>query len=224
MSVDYELIVFDWDGTLMDSAGHITYCMRLALKDMGIPSKPDQELQQVIGLGLMEAVMALVPGHNNDFYEALTEAYRQHWLNSPPGLTHFFKGIPGMLSQLHAADICMAVATGKSRRGLDKQFLEENVGHLFAASRCADETASKPAPDMLLEILQELDKPADKTLVIGDTEFDMQMAQSAGCDRIAVSYGVHDKVKLSPYSPLEMIHSPTELVQWFNVNMLHNDR
>ena len=188
-----------------------------------MPDRPDHELQQVIGLGLMEAVMALVPGHDKDFYEALTEAYRKHWLNSPPGLTHFFEGIPDLLSQLHAADICMAVATGKSRRGLDKQFKEEEVGHLFASSRCADETASKPAPDMLLEILQELDKPAGKTLVVGDTEYDLQMAQSAGCDRIAVSYGVHDAVKLSAYAPLEMIHTPSELAQWFNVNMLHTD-
>ena len=222
MSKRYELIVFDWDGTLMDSAEHITYCMRLALHDMGIADRPDHELQQVIGLGLMEAVMALVPGHETDFYENLTEAYRKHWLSSPPGLTHFFEGIPELLNQLKAADICMAVATGKSRRGLNKQFVEEDVGHLFAASRCADETASKPAPDMLLELLQELDKPAAKTLVIGDTEFDMQMAQSAGCDRIAVSYGVHDAVKLSSYSPLEMIHSPSELLQWFDVNMFQN--
>ncbi|MCW8962777.1 MAG: HAD-IA family hydrolase [Gammaproteobacteria bacterium] len=212
--------MFDWDGTLMDSAQHITWCMRNALQDVGMAERSDEELQQVIGLGLVEAVTALIPGMDDQFYSNLAETYRRHWLSSPPGLTRFFEGITGLLEQLFAADIPIAVATGKSRRGLDKQFIEEDIGHMFVTSRCADETASKPAPDMLLEILDEVNVPASRTLVIGDTAFDMQMAQAAGCDRLAVSYGVHDPLKLEVYQPLALLETPAQLVQWFNVNLL----
>jgi len=220
MNRPYELVVFDWDGTLMDSAQHITYCMRNAFQELGLPDRADKELQQVIGLGLVEAMTALVPGEDEAFYEDLSESYRRHWLSSPPGLTRFFDGIHELLTQLHAADIPMAVATGKSRRGLNKQFTEEDIGHLFVTSRCADETVSKPAPDMLLEIIEEMNVPASQTLMIGDTEFDMQMAEAAGCDRIAVSYGVHDAVKLAAYKPLALLETPAQLVHWFDVNLL----
>lgn len=220
MSDTYELVVFDWDGTLMDSTAHITYCMRLALQDLNLPDQPDSELQQVIGLGLQEAVEALVPGHNQSFYDELADAYRRHWLGSPAGLTRFFEGIPQLLQQLHDEGLPMAIATGKSRRGLDKQLLEEGVEHLFVTSRCADETASKPAPDMLYEIIDEQGVSASRTLVIGDTAFDMQMALTAGCDRLAVSYGVHDAVKLAEFQPLALLDTPAELAEWFGSNLL----
>ena len=146
--------------------------------------------------------------------------YGQEFFSKQISADDLFAGVNEMLLKLKKQGYQLAVATGKSRAGLNKALTGTRLNDFFHITRCADETASKPAPDMLLELLQELDKPAAKTLVIGDTEFDMQMAQSAGCDRIAVSYGVHDAVKLSPYSPLEMIHTPSELVQWFDVNML----
>ena len=220
----YQLVVFDWDGTLMNSVDHITWCLREALQETGLDDRPDHELQQVIGLGLDEAMRALVPGMQANFYDSIVASYRHHWLRSPPGLTRFFEGIPELLNSLHDSGFPMAIATGKSRRGLDKQLVEENISHMFAATRCADESESKPAPDMLLEIMQELGTAAENTLVVGDTEFDMQMAHTAGCDRIAVSYGVHDVSKLSPYDPLMTASSPRELISWFERNILasHN--
>lgn len=219
MSKAYELIVFDWDGTLMNSLDHITYCLRHAFLDMGLEDRPDHELQRVIGLGLEQAMMELVPGQDEEFYEQIVQSYRNHWMGSPPGLSQFYEGIPQLLNQLYSRNIPMAVATGKSRRGLDKQLQEENVGHFFSCTRCADESISKPAPDMLLEILHELSVSASSTLVIGDTEFDMQMARAAGCDRIAVGYGVHTADSLTPYEPVTIANTPKELTQWFEINL-----
>lgn len=221
MSKAYELIVFDWDGTLMNSLDHITHCLRQAFMDMGLEDRPDHEFQRVIGLGLEQAMMQLAPGRDANFYEQIVQSYRNHWMGSPPGLSQFYEGIPQLLNQLYKHDIPMAVATGKSRRGLDKQLQEENVGHYFSCTRCADESVSKPAPDMLLEILDELSVPASSTLVIGDTEFDMQMAMSAGCDRIAVGYGVHTADSLTTYDPLTIANTPKELTEWFEINLFN---
>ncbi len=216
----YELIVFDWDGTLMDSRVQIVSCMRRAMQDAGLPDMPDQELQQVIGLGLMEAVQGLLPDQDNDVVEAVSSAYRKHWLTSPPGLSGFFDGIETLLHSLHTSDKNMAVATGKSRRGLDKQFHETDTGRFFMTSRCADESQSKPAPDMLLEILDETGYSPDNVLVVGDTAFDMQMAKSAQIDRLAVTYGVHDEEQLAPFSPVAIVKSSQELCDWFQINIL----
>ena len=224
MISEYKLIVFDWDGTLMDSVDHITYCLRKAMHDMAMPDRTDEELQQVIGLGLEEAMIKLVPGRNDAFYEAIVQSYREHWLGSPPGLTRFYEGIPDLLQEIHDEGIPMAIATGKSRRGLDKQLVEENIGHLFAATRCADESVSKPAPDMLHEIMQELSVAASETLMIGDTEYDMQMAQAAGCDSVAVSYGVHDEMRLSNHQPVGLVNTPAQLAEWVAIYILEPRR
>lgn len=215
----YELIVFDWDGTLMDSRAQIVSCMRQALQETGLPDMPDKELQQVIGLGLKEAVQQLLPRQSNDIVETVSNAYRKRWLTSPPGLSDFFIGIPSLLQKLHGSSLRMAVATGKSRRGLDKQLHETDTGHLFVTSRCADETQSKPAPDMLLEILDETGCSPEHVLVVGDTAFDMQMAQSANVDRLAVTYGVHDMEQLAPYDPVAIVESASELYEWFEINI-----
>jgi len=220
MSDKYQLIIFDWDGTLMDSEARIVTCIRLALSDMEMPLQPDHQLKQVIGLGLREAVEALVPGESDDVYEGLITAYRKYWLGSEVEGTRLFNGIENMLNQLHQAGYLLGVATGKSRRGLDIQLDETGLGRLFASSRCADESRSKPAPDMVCEILTELDLQPSQALVVGDTEFDLGMAQAAGCDRVGVTYGVHDRMQLETFAPLCLMASPEELATWFDVNFI----
>lgn len=220
MKDKYRLIVFDWDGTLMDSEARIVTCMRLALSDMNVPLQPDHELKQVIGLGLQEALLGLVPDGTADFYQRLTEAYRKHWLDPEVEGSQLFSGIENLLYRLHAAGYLLSVITGKSRRGLAAQFEETGLGKLFASSRCADESRSKPAPDMLCEILAELDMQPSQALVIGDTTYDLGMAQAAGCDRIGVTYGVHEAVQLAGFDPMHLIESPEELVTWFEQNFL----
>ncbi len=218
----FELIVFDWDGTLMDSRAQIVSCMRQALHDCRLPDMNDLELQQVIGLGLHEAVRQLLPEQPDAVIEQVVAAYRVRWLGAPPGLSRFFKGIEALLYRLSEHDVPMAVATGKSRTGLDRQFSETDTGHLFAISRCADESLSKPAPDMLLEILETLAKKPEDTLVVGDSTYDMQMARSAGVERLAAGYGVHSTEQLSAYDPIGMMRTPGELVSWFELNILGN--
>lgn len=218
----FELIVFDWDGTLMDSCVRIVHCMRQALYDCGLPDMSDFELRQVIGLGLHEAVRQLLPAGSDAVIEQVVEAYRARWLSSPSDSSRFFEGIEALLYRLSDKGVLMAVATGKGRRGLDGQFAETDTGHLFAASCCADESLSKPAPDMLLEILETLAQKPEDTLVVGDSIYDMQMARSAGVARLAVGYGVHDAGQLSIYDPIGMMHTPGELVSWFEFNILRD--
>jgi len=216
----YRLIVFDWDGTLMDSEARIVECMRRSLADIGAPALPARTLKQVIGLGLQEAMQELVPDQAAEFYAAMTAAYRRHWLGQDVAGSIMFEGMEALLHDLHGAGYLLGVATGKSRRGLQRQFEETGLGGLFASSRCADESASKPAPDMLNAILDELSMPPQQALVIGDTAFDLGMAQSAGCDRVAVTYGVHEPEQLAVYEPLCMLDSPLALRNWFEQHLL----
>lgn len=218
MKAKYRLIVFDWDGTLMDSEARIVECMRLALDAVGADVLADHQLKQVIGLGLKEALATLLPDRDEGFYLRLADAYREYWLDPAAAECRLFNGIEALLYRLHGAGYLLGVATGKSRRGLDRQFDETGLGLIFASSRCADESRSKPAPDMLLAILEELGVSANETLVIGDTLYDLEMARSAGCERIGVTYGVHDHEQLTACEPLDLISSPQALVEWFELN------
>ncbi len=206
----------------MDSHAQIVHCMRQALYDCRLPDMSDFELQQVIGLGLHEAVQRLLPEAPDTAIEQVVEAYRTRWLSSPPRASRFFAGIETLLYKLSNKDVLMAVATGKSRKGLDRQFAETDTGHLFAASCCADEYRSKPAPDMLLEILETLVQKPEDALVVGDSTYDMQMAQCAGVARLAVGYGVHNIGQLGIYDPIGVMNTPSELVNWFELNILQD--
>ncbi len=220
MKDSYQLIVFDWDGTLMDSEARIVECMRRSLADIGAEPLPANSLKQVIGLGLREAMQGLVPGETDGFYNSMADAYRVHWLGSDVPGSAMFEGIEALLHDLHGAGYLLGVATGKSRRGLQRQFEETGLGGLFHSSRCADECASKPAPDMMNAILEELSVSQHQTLVIGDTAFDLGMAQAAGCDRVAVTYGVHEPQRLAAYDPICMLESPAALINWFQTHFL----
>lgn len=211
---DYKLIVFDWDGTLMDSVARIVACMRAALLDLGLPERDEEALKNVIGLGLREALTQLYPHGDDDIYAALTDRYRHHFLDANDTPSALFEGAESLISRLHGAERHLAIATGKARAGLDRALQETALAGYFHTSRCADETASKPHPLMLHEIMDETAIEPDQTLMIGDTEYDMLMARNAGVDALAVSYGVHARDRLLQCGPLACVDSVSELQQW----------
>lgn len=210
----YKLVVFDWDGTLMDSAAHIVASMRAAIRDLNFPHREDDELRNVIGLGLQEALARLYPEGDELIAKPLVERYRHHYLHAAPNSSQLFKGVEALLVELQKRGYLMAIATGKGRAGLDRVLPEVGVAHYFCASRCADETLSKPHPRMLLEIMTQMQVSPEETLMVGDTEYDMLMAKQAGTDALAVSYGVHEKVRLQRCGPIGCVDSIEALHGW----------
>ena len=200
-----ELIIFDWDGTLMDSEQVIVYCMQGAITDMGLEPRTDSEVSNIIGLGLIEAATALYPGSDTAFAEDLANHYRKHWYQQQQGDEDLFPGIIELLYSLREHGVKLAIATGKSRRGLNHILQKIELEHFFDATRCADETRSKPHPQMLLEILEELQLPASAALMVGDTEYDLEMATRAGMASLAVCYGVHAAERLYRHQPIACV-------------------
>jgi phosphoglycolate phosphatase len=217
MRDNFKLLVFDWDGTLMDSEAQIVAAMTAAIDDLGLEPLPHRTISNIIGLGLYEAINTLLPGRDAQFHEQLTARYRHHFLGSQIAQAPLFDGAEQTLRILHAAGYMLAVATGKGRQGLNRVLTDTGLGELFHASRCADETSSKPHPQMLLEIMEQLDVATDETLMIGDTEYDLQMARNAGVGSIGVSYGVHDDARLLQLEPLALLHDIAELPRWLGV-------
>jgi len=214
MKLRYPLLVFDWDGTLMDSEARIVACLQLASSELGLEPRPHQVLSNIIGLGLREAVMSLYPGIEERLAGLFVEHYREHFLSDRQLPSALFKGALETLQRLHQQGYLLAVATGKSRRGLDRSMEESGSRDLFHATRCADETFSKPHPQMLLEIMSDLDVIPGETLMIGDTEYDMLMASQAGAAALAVDYGVHERQRLLEHRPLGCLGDIGELIQW----------
>ncbi|WP_457808147.1 HAD-IA family hydrolase [Kushneria sp. EE4] len=213
----YRLIIFDWDGTLMDSADRIVDCMQRAGDDVGWPALSDEAVRDIIGLGLPEAIARLCPGIEGERAEQLRKRYSHHFVTAEkegPALP-FFDGVEKGISRLRAmSDLKLAVATGKSRRGLDRIFIERDCGHWFDDSRTADLTRSKPDPLMLTELLQTLDVALEEAVMIGDSVHDMGMAQALGMDRVAVTWGVHNAQQLGDFSPVGVVHNFHELMSW----------
>ncbi len=203
--MNIELVIFDWDGTLMDSERHIVASLRGASERLGIEVLSDSDYRNIIGLGMREAIRALYPERMcEDFVQAYTGAYRELFFD-PDAPQDLFEGARETVEALLAQGYRLAVATGKSRRGLDRVFDELAIGHCFHASRCADETQSKPHPQMLYEILDELDIPPQRAVMIGDTEYDLVMAGNAGMPAIAAAYGVHEHERLLRHAPVAVI-------------------
>lgn len=209
----YDLIVFDWDGTLYDSAAHIVHGVQDAAKQMGLPIPTDQESRSVIGLSFHIALARLFPDMDAKKFEDFTTYYRK-WQAGAFGhqRPELFQGSVDVLKSLKANQYLTAVATGKGRQGLDKDLEDFKVKHLFDTTRCGDEGESKPHPEMLEIIMNELQVDPAKTLMIGDTEFDMALATNAGTDSVAVSYGVHDQEALLKHNPKHVIHDIKELL------------
>jgi len=208
----FELLVFDWDGTLMDSAAHIVASMHNAVRDVGLEPLSDDSVSNLIGLGLKEAIETLLPEQDKDIRQAVFDRYRYHFLADDP--TQPFDGAEDILAVLNDEGYLLAVATGKGRPGLERVLESTGFGQYFVETRCADETCSKPHPQMLNEIMEVLDVPPDRTLMIGDTEYDMQMANAAGVAPLAVDYGVHDRDRLMQCNPLGYLMSIRELPDW----------
>lgn len=209
----YQLIIFDWDGTLMDSTGHIVNCMRQAITQLELAPLADHEISHIIGLGLQEAVQTLYPDGNATMWSSLADCYRQTWLSSPVD-TPLFENARELLTQLAEQDIFLGVATGKSRRGLDKVLKATGLEELFIATRCADECHSKPHPQMLMEIMDYTGVHKDAAIMIGDTEFDLLMARNAGAHALGVTHGAHDEAKLAACSPQAIVHDLHQVEHW----------
>ncbi|WP_455211031.1 HAD-IA family hydrolase [Kaarinaea lacus] len=214
MRKSYELLIFDWDGTLINSEANIVSCMKAAMGDLQLPVLSDSEIKNIIGLGLKEALTTLYPDIDTNTANQLTDRYRYHFLTSEP--SDPFQGVTETLNQLSDAQYFMAVATGKGRKGLDKALSTTGYSALFHTSRCADETRSKPHPQMLHEILDVLGVEPENALMVGDTEYDIDMANNAGMDSIAVTYGVHDRQRLVQCNPTTMIDAFDELLVWLD--------
>lgn len=210
------LIVFDWDGTLMDSAAKIVASMRAAGNDLGLAALDDQTLRNVIGLGLKEAIEMLYPDADLHAHRAFADRYRHHFLAEGGESSLFFGGALELLQGLYRRGLLLGVATGKSRRGLNRVLAEYGCGEFFHATRCADETFSKPHPQMLLDIMDELGMEPEQTIMIGDTEYDLQMAKNAGVNSIAVSYGVHERERLLQHQPLTCVDNIADLTAWLD--------
>lgn len=205
-------IVFDWDGTLMDSEAQIVHCLHGAIEDLGVAPMSDDTVRNIIGLGLREAIDALVPGRDAAFHDAFVEAYREHWFAHAG--SQLFDGARDVLELLKAEGVLLAVATGKARRGLVRVLEETGLDGFFHASRCADETVSKPHPQMLLEVMAELAVTPAETIMVGDTEFDMEMATNAGTAKIAVQSGVHSAARLLQHGPLACLDGVADMPAW----------
>lgn len=210
----YKLVIFDWDGTLMDSAAKIINCMQIAAKhcDVDIPSA--EAVSHIIGVSLKPAIKQLFSIDDDALAERLVLAYKEAFVSHDATPCPLFNGVNELLTALKGEGAMLAVATGKARRGLDRAWSQTGTGHFFIASRCADDAQSKPSPDMLLQILDELSISAHDAVMIGDTTYDMQMAKSIGMRRIGVSYGVHAQVHLEALAPEIIVHSIGELQQF----------
>ena len=216
-SINFDLIAFDWDGTLFDSTAIITRCIQEAVRDVGGTVPTQEAASYVIGLGLKQALAHAAPDVPPEKYALLGERYQHHYALHVSNLS-FFDGAIDMLHALKAKGHRLAVATGKSRRGLDESLKSAALKGLFEASRTADETAGKPHPKMLNELLAQFAVPAERLLMIGDTTHDLQMAVNAGCPSVGVSYGAHDTASFAALGPRHIAHSVRELHDWLITN------
>ncbi len=217
MAERFDLIVFDWDGTLMDSAAAIVRAMQAAARDLDLPPPPEARARYVIGLGLGDALRHAVPDLEEAAYPRMVERYRHHYLSSDHELS-LFEGVDALIDALAARGHLLAVATGKSRVGLERALGHTGLGRYFHATRCADECFSKPHPAMLEELMDELGVAPERTLMIGDTTHDLQMAKNARTAGLAVGFGAHPVEVLVAESPLACVHTPSELAGWLLAN------
>lgn len=213
----FDLIAFDWDGTLFDSTALITRCIQLAVKDVGGTVPSDKDAAYVIGMGLMQALAHAAPDVSPEKYPLLGARYKHHYSVHQNDIT-LFAGVLEMLDRLKNRQHLLTVATGKSRGGLNEALRDVNLQGIFDGSRTADETAGKPHPLMLQELMMEFGVTADRVLMIGDTTHDLLMARNAGCASVAVSYGAHEPASFEALGPLAIAHSVAELDTWLQAN------
>ena len=213
----FDLIAFDWDGTLFDSTAIITRSIQNAVVDVGGARPSQRDASYVIGMALTQALAHAAPDVPQDKYPALGERYRHHYGLHQNDIS-LFDGVLALLADLKSRQHFVTVATGKSRHGLDEALQAVELQGLFHGSRTADETAGKPHPRMLHELMREFDVPPERTLMIGDTTHDLQMAVNAGCASVGVSYGAHEPDAFYALNPRFVAHSVQELHDWLRLN------
>lgn len=213
MARRFELIVFDWDGTLMDSTGAIVASIQAAATDLGIEPPSDERASHIIGLGLIDALRHALPDLPQERYLDVAERYRHHYLSRDHDLL-LFDGAAELIDELTQAGYILAVATGKTRKGLDRAFAASGLGPRFQASRCADECHSKPHPQMLEELMGEFGVEPQATLMIGDTTHDLLMARNAGVAALGVTYGAHPREALEAEAPVYCAANVAEMAAW----------
>lgn len=210
----FELLIFDWDGTLIDSIGTIVACTQAAVSDLGLDPIADEAIRNTVGLGLRETVEALLPDADQELYDQLREAYFRHWVQTYAERPLLFEGAEETLIELREAGFFLAIATGKSRRGLERDMNRVGTREHFAGTRTVDEAPSKPHPGMVLDLLDELGVEARDALVIGDTSYDLLMASAAGTRALGVSTGSHSCQQLARYEPVGCLSSVLQLPSW----------
>jgi len=215
----YDLIVWDWDGTIMDSTPTIVECIQQACRDLGFKEPDDSLASSVIGLGIHDSLRRAVPWIEPAYFSKLTERFRYHYLAKDHEL-HLFKGVRDLLEKLRADGYLLGVATGKSRVGLDRSLQHHQLEHLFHETRTADESFSKPHPGMLFELSDALQVPMRRMLMIGDTTHDLDMAVNAGVDAVAVTYGAHPPDTLKESTSLAHVDDVPQLAQWLDTNLV----
>ena len=213
----YDLVVFDWDGTILDSTAAIVRAIQAASVEVGAAKPSDDKARYVIGMGLLDALKHAVPDLEESRYDELVSAYRRHYLSGDHELT-LFPGVEDLLAQLQAENRWVAVATGKSRVGLDRAMGHSGLGRYFDTTRTADETRGKPHPQMLEEIINQFAVAPERTLMIGDTTHDLLMAQNAGAVGLGITHGAHPVSALMDCAPIAVVDSIHDLNQWIKCN------
>lgn len=209
---DYKLLIFDWDGTLSDSVSRISKCIQLAASDHHLPVPSYQQASNIIGLGLIEAVRYLFPDADEQLVSEVSRSYSAHYRSLESGPPDFFPYVLALLTEFKANNYLLAVATGKSRAGLNRALRATGLEVTFDSSRCADETESKPSPLMLEQLLEEFQLQPEQALMVGDTEYDMEMAAQIAMPRLAVSYGAHSAERLKQYQPIACIDCFSKII------------
>jgi phosphoglycolate phosphatase len=204
-------VVFDWDGTLMDSVGRIVRCLQLARAELGADPRSDDQMRDIIGLGVREATLTLYPGVDDAFVAAFTQAYRRYYLEIDVTPTPLHANAEAVLSELAARGYQLGIATGKSRRGLDEALAATGLTRFFDATATADEHPSKPHPGMLAHVLGQLGVAPDDAVMVGDSVFDLEMANNLAVRGIGITHGVHDATRLQRCRPAALIGALSEL-------------
>lgn len=210
----FRLLVFDWDGTLMDSIGTIVACTQATIRELELGELPEPTIRGTIGLGLRETIDILSPGCDDALYGRILDCYRRHWVSTFREMPLLFAGVDEMLRGLATDGYLLAVATGKSRRGLDYALEQTGLREIFHATRTADEAFSKPHPQMLLDILDELGVASGNAVMVGDTTYDLEMAKSARTHAVGVCSGGHDREELERFGPLACLDRVVDLAPW----------
>src|SRR5512134_2594362 len=218
----YRLVVFDWDGTLVDSTSLIATSIQEACRDVGHPVPSEEDARYVIGLGLAEAMRHVAPGLVEARFRELSERYRHHYLAREPQIP-LFRGAVELIDELRARGYRLGIATGKSRRGLDRALAATGLASRFDATRCADEGRSKPHPDMLLHLMDRLGVRPEETVMVGDTTHDVALARNAGADAVAVACGAHARAALDASGALATIASVLDLRDWLAQRALRSE-